>query len=232
MKIAVVQHRLRESAEADALALGEAARAAATAGAGFVVFPEVFSLRDGLARERLERALDEHLGATPYVMPRAGLEVDSMVFETTVLPGISERLGSLVLLVGDACIDPEALSRVADEMPAVAILSPRSESDIQAEAVIEFAIGLSESLAGLVIVVDPAGAAPGEPGHGESAIISVGEVLAEAVGPDDVLLAEVGEPAPQPVPREPVPPVPPILAQRLAHHQGRVPEVDYPADLS
>ena len=232
MKVAVVQHRLRGDAAADARALGEAAHEAARAGAGFVIFPEVFSLDAGAERDAMFAAIDAHLGDVPYLVPHVGPDVLEMAFAAAELPGVSERLGTVALLVGDACIDTRRLHGAAASEPAVLVLAPRSESEIQAEAVLELAIQLSESAAGLVIVVDPAGAEPGEPGHGCSAIISVGELVAEAVESDDLLVADVGEPAPQPMPREPLPAVPPILLQRLAHHEGRVPEVDYPADLS
>jgi hypothetical protein len=232
MRVAVVQHRLRETAEADALAFGDAARAAAARNAGFIIFPEVFSLDGGPVRDRMSRIVDEHIGGRPYLIPHVGPDTRAMAFATAQIPGVAESLGTVALLVGDACIDPARLHGAAASEPDVLVLVPRSESDLQAEAVLELAIGLSESVAGLVLVVDAIGGEPGEVGHGGSAIISVGEVLAEAVADEELLVAEIGEPAPQPVSRQPVPPVPPILLQRLAHHEGRVPEVDYPADLS
>ncbi len=116
--------------------------------------------------------------------------------------------------------------------PNVAVLLPRSESDLQAEAVLELAIALSDSLAGLVIVVDTDGSEPGHPGHGGSAIIMFGKVVAEAMSGDDILFADVELPVGRPEPREPLPEMPTILQQRLAHHQGHHLEVDYLADLS
>ena len=84
-----------------------------------------------------------------------------------------------------------------------------------------------------MVVADSVGAEAGEPGHGGSSIILLGEVLAEAMGQDgDVLFADVPEPVPAPEPPDPVPAVPTILAQRVATHEGRRLDMGYPADLS
>jgi hypothetical protein len=112
------------------------------------------------------------------------------------------------------------------------VFLPRSENELQAEAILELALALSDSLAGLVIVVEPDGAEPGDPGHGGSAIIMFGKMVAEAMSGDDILYADIELPVGPPEPREPLPQMPPILQQRLAHHQGHQLEVDYPADLS
>ncbi|TPW09022.1 MAG: hypothetical protein FD127_4274, partial [Acidimicrobiaceae bacterium] len=122
--------------------------------------------------------------------------------------------------------------RVAEDPPDVLVLAPASESDLQAEAAIEVAIGLSISVAGLVIVLDSSGAEPGTPGHGGSAIVLLGEVAAEALLEDDALIAQIPVPVPQPKPRAPLPAVPPLLLQRLAHHRGERVAFDYPADTS
>ena len=109
----------------------------------------------------------------------------------------------------------------------VAVLCPHSENDMQAEAVLELALGLSSSLAGLIIVIDSAGAEPGEPGHGGSAIVQLGEVVAEAMGDgDQTLVFEVELPIVQPEPRELLPEIPTILSGRLAQHHGEKPGVD------
>lgn len=141
-------------------------------------------------------------------------------------------LGRVEVLVGDAAIDPAEHARLASAPPDVVVLSPGAESDIQAEAVFELALALSVSLTGLVIVSERSGAAAGEPGHGGSAVVLLGEVLAEALSDEDVLLAEVPVPVLAPEPRAPLPELPPILAQRLAHHRGERPVVEYPTDLS
>jgi len=147
------------------------------------------------------------------------------------MPGAVADLGSVTLLRGDEVFDLALLRSLADGGTDVLVLSPGSESDLQAEAVLEFAIGLSDCVAGLVLVVERDGAEPGEPGHGGSAIVLLGEVLAEAMSGEDFIDAEVGIPVPQPVPRDPLPELPTILAQRVAHHQGTHVAVDYPSDV-
>lgn len=143
-----------------------------------------------------------------------------------------QSIGTCVVLAGDAAIDPDVHRKVAADPPDVLVLAPASESDLQAEAAIEVAIGLSISVAGLVIVLDFSGAEPGSPGHGGSAIVLLGEVAAEALLEDDALLTDIPVPVPQPKPRAPLPAVPPLLLQRLAHHRGEKVAFDYPADTS
>jgi predicted amidohydrolase len=141
-------------------------------------------------------------------------------------------LGRVALLTGDAAIDEEEYARLGQNPPDALILYPGAESDIQAEAVFEVALELSISLASLVIISERTGAEPGEPGHGGSAVIVLGQVVAEALSDDDILIADVMVPLLAPDPRAPLPKVPPILAQRLAHHRGQRLSVEYPADLS
>jgi len=155
-----------------------------------------------------------------------------VLFRTEDLqPPASAGLGALVVLRGDEVFDLEKLRALTDGTADVLVLAPGSESELQDEAVLEFAIGLSDCVAGLVLVVEDDGAEPGEPGHGGSAIVLLGEVLAEAMGGADRIDAEIGIPVPQPVPRDPLPELPTILAQRVANHQGRHVSVDYPSDV-
>jgi hypothetical protein len=208
-----------------------AALTAAEKGAEIVFMPEPLSLyaADG-AVERFHKGL-EGLGAT-HLIPSVGADVSGFAATAPEIDGI-EAAGRIALLVGDACITGGELVRILGDGPAIAVLAPRSESELQAEAVLELAIALSESLAGLIVVTECAGAQPGEPGHGGSVIVHLGKVLAEAVDDgDDVLIADIGLPVPQPEPREALPVIPPLLAQRLAHHRGEKLQVDYFADLS
>ena len=234
MKIAVIQHRLRENAEDDARALVLAVGSAAASGAELVVVPEVLSLHD--RANSAGRLLAEKLAevAAFCLVPDLGPDSSGAAFisELPETAGLSRALHRAAVLVGDAAIDPVEHARAAAARPVFAVLSPRSESDLQVEAVLELAIGLSYSLAGLIIVVECSGAEPGRAGHGGSAIVLLGDVLAEANFDDDVLLAEIPEPVPQPEPAEALPELPPILAQRLASHRGLKIEQPYPADLS
>lgn len=229
MQIAVIQHVLRGDDHEDAVALGNAAADATDMGAEVVIFPSVPVLADASDGDPVAK-LFEAIGEpqrenvvylNPAIVPDGA--------HVAALP----LLGQTALLVGDACADAGEILTVSGKKPAAVIMSPRSENDLQAEAVAELALGLSASLAGLVIVAECAGSEPGDPGHGGSAIAYLGDVVAEAMGEEDETLTfEVEPPIPQPEPRELLPEVPRILAARLAHHQGHKPTVDYPAELS
>lgn len=230
MRIAVVQHGLRQSAAEDAEGLYQAALAAQDAGAALVVFPEVCSLigEDNPDRAMLFLQLGPLDGAR--LIPQLG-PAHRGYWGLASAPDGVEELGTMALLVGDSCCDPAALEALAAEKPDLAVLIPRSESELQAEAIFELALGLSDSLAGLVVVAETDGAELGEPGHGGSTIIQLGKVLAEAETGDDLLVVEVDVPLSAPEPREPLPQVPTILQQRFATHNGEKLEVPYPADL-
>jgi hypothetical protein len=231
LRIAVLQPRLRETAAQDAEALAELAGQAARQGAELLLIPEVFSLHSGPVRSRMLGMLRDRAPQGSYVMPHVGPASYGMAFAPTTLPG-DEELGRIALPVGDAAMDPEELRHLGETHPDAVFASPRSESELQAEAMLELAVGMSESVTGLVAVVDAAGAAPGRPGHGGSAIILLGEILAEAGDGEEVIFADVPVPVPHPARRAPVPTPSTILAQRLSVHRGERPAPAYPADLS
>lgn len=231
VKIAAVQHRLRDDVDSDIEALIAAARKAADEGADVTFMPEPLSLFG--AGDALER-FHEGLVGLPGVrlIPSAGPSERGFAATAPVLEGL-EGLGRIALLAGDACMTGLEIVKILGDQPWVAVLAPRSESDLQAEAMLELAIAFSESLAGLIVVTECAGAEPGVAGHGGTVIVHLGKILAESVGDDDeILYADVVTPVPQPEPREALPSVPPLLAQRLAHHRGEKVQVDYLADLS
>ena len=231
MQIAVVQHGFRASAEGDALVLVESVRRAALDGAELVFLPDVPSLfgDENLAREVLFAGLSEIECArlVPSVDP-VRLGFSSVIYP----PREVETLGRIALMVGDACLEHDVHVAMLRALPNAVLLCPRSESELQAEAMLELAIHLSLSLAGLVMIAECSGADPGDAGHGGSAIVLMGDVVAEAMQGDDVLVADITLPIPQPEPAEELPGLPPILEQRLAHHRGQKVPVNYPADLS
>jgi len=231
LRIAVVQHQLRPTPAEDADAMARAAEKAAEAGAELVIFPEVFSLQgdDNPARDALFARLDAVEGER--LIPQVGVESNGFAGVVDAPEGF-EDLGLMAVLIGDGCVDMPVIRQIAMEFPDMAVMIPRSESELQAEAILEFALALSDSFAGLVLIAETDGAEPGEPGHGGSAIIRFGEIVAEAGSGDDVLVADIEVPIGPPSPRERLPIMPPILEQRLANHEGRHLEVDYPADLS
>jgi predicted amidohydrolase len=233
MRIAAIQHRLRGDADADARALAAAASSAASRGASIIVCPHVASLRSEAGAGAV--LLAELLADVPALCLVPDVDPASTGVAMAVdLPAVEEApggLGMAALVVGDACIDPKELGGLFVQHPRLAVLSPRSQTDLQAEAILEYAIALSDSLAGVVVIAECSGAEPLEAGHGGSAIVVLGDVLAEALSPDDVLIAEVAVPFPEPEPREPLPSVPPLLAQRLELHHGVLPSGHGP-DLS
>lgn len=234
MRIAVIQHRLRATPSDDAAALADAAERAVADGADVVVLPEVPSLEldasvAGALAVRL-RTLDAYCLQPPHA-PR--FAVGENAVSGAEHEGLLGRLGPLAVLVGDECMAPLRLAAVRADALSAVVLSPGSENDLQAESFLEFAIALSDSLTGLVIVAECVGAEQGGPGHGGSAIIVLGEVVAEALGDDDVIVAEVSAPVARPEPPEPMPEIPLLLRQRLAFHAGRKLEVSgYPADIT
>ena len=226
MKIAVVQHRLRPAPAQDLEALVGAVGEAERRGAEVIVLPAVPVLQDGPLSEDIWRRLGEAAPGVVVLMP----SVHEPSADAALVRDV-ESLGSVTLIAGDAVCDREALSAAASERPDVAVLSPLSESELQAEAFLELAIGLSSSLASLVIVAETDGAAVGDPGHGGSAVLHLGEVLAEAMTGDDLLLVDPEIPIGSPQAAGSLPEIPPLLAQRLAAHRGQKLDVGYPADL-
>ena len=211
----------------------EAVTSAASRGASLIICPHVASLRsDGGGGALL---LSELLADVPALTLVPDVDPESGGLALVVsLPGVegaSEGLGNAALVIGDACIDPAEIVGLCAQRPSLAVLSPRSQTDLQAEAMLEYAIALSDSLTGVVVIAECSGAEPLEAGHGGSAIVVLGKVLAEALAPDDVLIADVAVPFPEPKPREPLPPVPPLLAQRFALHR-RALALEHGPDLS
>lgn len=234
MILAVIQAARRSTAAQDSATLLELLVNACSRGAEVVVLPNPPWLS---ANEITEVATAAFLRVEyPHVTVLAGSfgppEPDSgPPLECGV--HVSESvLGRTAALSADECLDPLIARELAAAAPNAIILRPGNESDLQAEAMLERALGLSESVSGLVLVAECDGGPDGKPGHGGSAIVVLGEVVAEAVGGDDVLMAEVNAPVARPDARIPVPDLPPILAQRWAFHHGERASVDYPADLT
>ncbi len=227
MRIAVLQHLLRADADADADALIVSATRAAEAGADIVIVPEVPSVHAGPLLDEWWQRVAVALPHANVLVPHVGPDTGSVAFAADF-----ERFGHVAMLAGDAAIDPRVLEMTAERDTDVVVLAPRSESDLQAEALLELAIALSLSVAPLVIVVETDGAEPGSPGHGGSAIVYLGQVMAEAGSGDDILLHDVDMPLVGPEPPQSLPEPAPILAQRLATHGGRKLDVSYFADLT
>jgi hypothetical protein len=230
MKIIVIQHLLRGSAAADLESLSEEVSTACALGAGVIVCPRVAAIQDGelIARPFLDRVGICDEGTTllvPFAWPRD--EGDELQMKWT-------PLGATALLSGDAALDADLLARLNASSPDALVLRPCAESPLQAEAFMEHAIALSASVAPVVIVAEPLGPLDEPAAFGGSAIAVEGELVAEAESTDESELLELNIDVPGVfnLPRERVPAISGILAQRWAHHHGTRAPIDYPADLS
>lgn len=226
MRLAVVQHLTRPAPAQDLEALAIATARAVERDADVVLLPAVPAVYQGPLGEELYCRI-EQLAPDAEAIVAQPADGDGLSFALREIDG----LGRCVLLSGDACIDPEVLAAAAASAPGMAVLAPASESELQAQATLELAIALSTSLASVVVVVEPDGAEVGEPGHGGSAVVHLGQVLAEAMSGDDLLVADIPAPLGSPEAPAALPEIPPLLLQRVAAHRGRKLAVDYPADL-
>jgi len=170
-------------------------------------------------------------GAEWVVLPTV-LSIDTSLEPFLAACASPPAIGSILELRGDECCDVDAFVSAGLAPPDVTVLRPLSENDLQSEAFLELAIALSDSLAGLVIIAECVGAELGDPGHGGSAVVVLGEVVAEALVDDEIIFTDVVVPIAYPEPREPLPQIPLLLRQRTAFHAGHKLEVpDYPADI-
>lgn len=227
MRLAVIQHRLRTHERMDLAALLACAQDASDDGASVIVCPRLPGL-DGNARiyHAFIENMREHAPGSLVVMPAvAGGRSEAAHAFTT-------PLGRTVALSGDECIDPSELAAATEPGCEAMVWQPDAESSLQAEAVLEFALDASLSLAGLVLVTGFVGSGRGVRGHGGTAIVQLGEIVAEAGDGEEVVSATLDVPVGLPDRLGPRPDLPPILAQRLAHHRGERAAVDWPADLT
>lgn len=227
MRIAVIQHRLRAAERQDLAALLALAQEASDGGAGVIVCPAVPGLRGntrvfGAFLENMRIYAPGSLVVSPLLA-----EIGDGEVRTVLTP-----LGRTLALTGDDCIDPALYDGIVAAAPQAMVWQADPESEIQAEAVLEIALDASLSLAGLVLVAATVGGKGAAAGFGGSAIVHLGEILAEASCDEDVVVADVTAPVSLPDRPGPRPVLPPILVQRLAHHRGTKPPTDRPADLS
>ncbi len=228
MRIAVIQHEMRSHVRMDLAALVAAAQGAAEEGARVIACPCVTGLQgsEHVAKAFSENLSEHVLDATviaPCVSRVGGRTPDAF----------ASPLGATVALIGDECIDPEVRTRVLAEDPQAMVWQFEPESELQSQALLEYALDVSRHDCGLILVTSTSGRVGVTDSAGGGAIVHAGEILAEAVEETDVIFAEVDVPTepPEPAPgREPS--LSPILVQRLNVHAGRKTPTDYPADLS
>jgi hypothetical protein len=209
----------------DLAALLSLAEAASDEGASVIVCPRLPGLGgDTRIYQAFIENMRNHAPGSLVLMPSVAGSRDSAT-QPFMTP-----LGRTAAFLGDECIEAAGSDPGRSE---AMVWQPDAESPIQAEAFLELALDSSLSIAGLVLVSAVSGRARGQAGFGGSAIVHLGDILAEAGEGEDVVSADVDVPVSLPERPGPRPVPPPILAQRLAHHRGdRPPSVDYPADLS
>jgi predicted amidohydrolase len=210
----------------DLAAMLSLAEQAEDEGADVIVFPCVpgltyeSGLMSAFAENVIERAPQVSIVASCAVRDRSGHPL-----------AVPTRLGRTLQLGGDDCIDPAHFATIEAMDLEALVLQMDTESPLQAEALLEFALDASLSHAGLVMTACLTGEARGVKSFGGSAIIHLGEILAEAGSDEDLLIARVPVPVALPVRRGPRPVLPPVLAQRIAvHHQTKI-RPDYPATI-
>ena len=225
MKIAVVQHRMRAHERMDLAALLSLSEEAADQGAQAIVYPCVPGLAASvtLLPAFVENVLERAPGITmiaPCVAPR----------RVGPAKPVPTTLGSTLVLAGDECIDPATFPDTEAMGLDAMVWQVDPESALQAEAILELALDASLSQAGLVLVAATVGRARGVESFGGSAIVQLGELMAEAGSDEELLVADVNVPVALPARRAPRAVPAPILQQRLAVHRGTPVPVDHPSE--
>lgn len=228
MRIAVLHHRCRGDVDTDTEALVDAARESCAEGAEIIICPRVPSLAglSGDARRALLADIEGCIEGAALLISFADDDAsEGRIVETP--------LGRTALVAGDAVLKPETAARLRDEGVHAAVWRPGAESELQAEAIMEYALGCAPVLAGLLVLSECSGTL-GHPAHsGMSAIMHLGALVAQSEGEsDETLMADLEMPLAAPEPGMPLPEVPTLLQQRVATHEGRKVPVEYPADLS
>ncbi len=226
MRIAVVQHQIRTHERVDLAAMLALAERAVDQGADTIVFPCVPGLGGG--GELMPAFIQNVCERAPQLSVIASC---AGRLRLTPLEALPTRLGRTLVLAGDECIDPELFPVIAGANVEALVWQIDTESPLQAEAILELALDASLSLSGLVLVSCFDGEARGARSFGGSAIVHLGELLAEAGQGEDLLLADVAAPVSLPIRRGPLAEPGPVLEQRLAVHRGAKITLGYPATI-
>lgn len=223
----MVQHRLRTHERMDLAAMLALCETAAADGAQVIVYPAVPGLSSGtsLLPAFLRNVQERAPGITaisPFVEVREG-----------GAPSVANTaLGRTLVLSGDECIDADVFPEVAALGCDAVVWQFSAEDDLQAEACLELALEATHSLAPLIVVAAVTGSARDVHLEGISAVVHLGEILAEGGAGEDLLFAEVPPSAGPLEPGRRLPEPAPVLRQRLAAHRHSKVPTDYPADLS
>lgn len=141
-------------------------------------------------------------------------------------------LGRTIVLEGDACVDADRFAAIQAATPDTVVWLFNAEDELQAEAMLELALDASTTLAPLVIIAAATGEGRALSFAGTSAVVHLGEIVAEGGRGEDLVLADVRVPSMLSEHARRLPEPAPVLVQRLAAHRHEKAPVDYPADLS
>jgi hypothetical protein len=227
VRVAVVQHRIRTHERMDLAAMLAVSERASEEGAQVIVYPAVPGVSSGtMLVPAFLRNVEERAPGMTAVSPFVALREGGAPAVTPT------ALGRTLVLTGDECIDPSLFAEVQALACEALVWQFDAEDDLQSEACLELALEASLTLAPLMLVASVTGSARGIDLHGTSAIVYLGEILAEGGAGEDLLIADVPAPSVAPEHGRRLPEPAPILRQRLAAHHGTRVPVDYPSDLS
>ncbi|MDO8914953.1 MAG: hypothetical protein Q7W16_02570 [Coriobacteriia bacterium] len=216
MKIALVQHRIRNHERMDLAALLSMSEQAQDEGADVIVYPCVpgigydSQLMTAFTANVMERAPQVSIVASCAAWGPGGM-----------LQPVPTRLGRTLVLAGDDCIDASLYPEIESLGLEALVWQMATESPLQAEALLELALDASLSQAGLVLTACLYGEARDIHSSGGSAIVHLGEILAEAGEGEDLLIADIAVPVPLPERRGRRAVPAPVLQQRFAAHHGK-----------
>jgi hypothetical protein len=227
LRIAVLQHRIRTHERMDLAAMLALSEHASEEGAQVIVYPCVPGLSAGATLvPAFMRNVEDRAPGTTAISPCVAKHLTGPPVASPT------ALGRTVVLAGDDCIDPALFDQVKALEPDALVWQFDAEDELQAEACLELALEATLTLAPLVIVAAVTGSARGVDVRGTSAVVHLGEILAEGGSSEDLLIADVQLPAVALERVKRVPEPAPVLRQRLAAHHGAKAQTGYPADLS
>ena len=222
MRIATVQHRLRAHERMDLAALLSLCQEASEDGAALIVCPHVPGL---VHSEQMSRAFMENVRS--YAPGSAVLTPFASAGKADPLVVTHSAAGRTLVLGGDECIDPDLYPAIEVLAPGMMVWQTETESTLQAEALLELALDASQSQSGLIVIAAPVGNARGVESFGGSAIVHLGEIMAEAGDGEEIIYADVVVPVMLPEKRRMRTVPAPVLQQRLAVHRGKRAKIDH-----
>lgn len=222
MRIATVQHLLRAHERMDLAALLSLCQEASEEGAALIVCPHVPGL---VHSEQMSRAFNENVRA--YAPGSAVITPFASASKSDPLAVSHSAAGRALVLGGDECLDPELYPTIEILAPGMLVWQVETESTLQAEALLELALDASQSQSGLIVIATPVGNARGTESCGGSAIVHLGEIVAEAGSGEEIIYADVVVPVMLPEKRRMRAVPAPVLQQRLAVHRGKRPRLDH-----